>query len=49
MEFNAVAVEYMDDGSVRVYYTADWDSTVRCVTLMPHGDSYRILSNLPLE
>ena len=49
MEFNAVAVEYMDDGSVRVYYTADWDSTVRCVTLMPYGDSYRILSNLPLE
>ena len=49
MEFNAVAVEYMDDGSVRVYYTADWESTVRCVTLMPYGDSYRILSNFPLE
>jgi hypothetical protein len=48
-EFNAVSVEYMDDGSIRVYYTANWTNTVYVVTLMPHGDGYRILSNVCLE
>lgn len=48
-DFNAISVEYMEDGSILVYYTADWESTVRCVTLMPHGDGYRILSNVRVE
>ena len=47
-DFNSISVEYMEDGALRVYYTADGESTVRCVTLMPHGDSYRILSNVCL-
>ena len=48
-DFEALSVENMEDGSIRVYYTADGESTVRCVTVMPHGDGYRILSNVLLS
>ena len=52
MNFNALSVEHQEDGTIRLTYTQDcWrgDATMYVVTLMPYGDSYRILSNLPLE
>ena len=52
MEFNALAVEYLEDGTIRLTYTQDcWrgEATMYVVTLMPHGDGYRILSNVCLE
>ncbi len=52
MNFNALSVEHLEDGTIRLTYTQDcWrgDATMYVVTLMPYGDSYRILSNLPLE
>ena len=49
--FNAVAVENMKDGSIRVTYTQDsWTGEAAyAVTLMPDGDGYKILSNIRLE
>ena len=45
--FNAIAVEYLDDGTIRVKYTQDEQlDEVYAVTLMPYGDGYRILSNV---
>ncbi len=49
MDFNATSVETLEDGTIRVYYTADWETTVRCVTLQPSGDGYMILSNVWME
>lgn len=46
---NAISVETVEDGSIRVYYTANLEDTVYVVTLMPNGDGYRILSNVPAE
>ena len=49
-DFNAIAVENLDDGTIRVYYTQDdWSNEIYVVTLMPHGDGYRILSNIALN
>ena len=48
-DFNALSVENKEDGSIRVYYTANWEDTVYVVTLMPHGDGYKILSNVRAE
>ncbi len=48
-DFNAVAVETQEDGSVCVYYTANSEDTVYVVTLMPNGDGYPILSNVRAE
>ena len=48
MNFNALSVEHLEDGTIRLTYTQDcWrgDATLYVVTLMPHGDSYWILSN----
>lgn len=49
MDFNALSVETLEDGTIRVHYTANYENTVYVVTLMPHGDGYRILSNVRVE
>lgn len=49
MDFNATAVETLEDGTIRVCYTANWETTLHCVTLQPSGDGYKILSNVPVE
>lgn len=46
VNFNAVSVENLEDGTIRVTYTANFDDTVFAVTVKPHGDGYRILSNV---
>ncbi len=47
MDFNALAVETLEDGSIRVTYKqfTGSDDEIYVVTLMPYGDGYRILSN----
>lgn len=47
MGFRALSVQTMEDGSICVSYTANWEDTVYVVTLMPQGDGYQILSNVP--
>lgn len=47
--FEAIAVEMQDDGSVRMYYRSDSHNGVFVATLIPNGDGFRILSNLPVE
>lgn len=42
-DFNATAVEHLDDGSIRVSYTTDNEAFV--VTLVQNGEGYRIVSN----
>ena len=49
MDFNTTSVETLEDGTIRVYYTANYEDTVYVVTLMPYGDGYRILSNVKAE
>lgn len=49
MDFKASSFEILQDGSICVYYTANWEETLYAVTLMPTDDDYRILSNVKVE
>ncbi len=51
MDFNALDVETMEDGTIRVTYTqfTGSEDEMFVVTLLPHGDGYRILSNIRAE
>jgi hypothetical protein len=48
--FQAKDIEINANGTITVYYTADWGTEYR-MTLVWHGEGYRILSNVirPLE
>jgi hypothetical protein len=49
-DFNAIGLQYMEDGSICVVYnTAGWEDTLYMLTLMPSGDSYKILSNVRVD
>lgn len=47
--FQALSFETLYDGSICVYYIADWEDTVYAVTIFPTDDGYRIISNLKVE
>ena len=46
MDFKAHAIETNANGTITVYYTANWDDTEYMMTLVWHGDGYRIVSNV---
>jgi hypothetical protein len=48
--FHAKDIEINANGTITVYYTANWGTEYR-MTLVWHGEGYRILSNeiRPLE
>ncbi len=51
MDFNALAVKMLDDGTIRVSYTqfTGSEDEMFVVTLLPYGDGYRVLSNLSAD
>ena len=51
MDFKAHAIETNANGTITVYYTANWDDIEYMLTLVWNGEGYRILSNeiRPLE
>ena len=46
--FHAEAVEVAEDGTICLTYTCNSSDSSCMVRLMPHGDGYRILSNLQI-
>jgi maltose-binding protein MalE len=49
MDFKALSVETLHDGSICVYYTANWDDAVYAFTLTATDNGYRIASNRKME
>ena len=47
--FHAESMQTNEDGSISLYYTANWDDTLYAVTLMVTDDGYRIISNMKAE
>ena len=45
-DFNAIGLQYMEDGTICVAYTARGGDILYMLTVMPYGDGYRILSNV---
>ena len=50
-DFNAIAAEHLEDGTIRLTYTqfSGGADEMYVAILMPNGDGYRILSNMSVE